>query len=114
VSLLAAHAAGCTPIVLTDINQERLAFAKKLIPGVQTCLVGRKKTAEETARAIKMLCGEVELKHALECTGAESSIKTAILVGSSASIISSNLFNVGGPVEYGLRRESNGDWSWCV
>jgi L-iditol 2-dehydrogenase len=41
VSLLSARAAGAEPIVITDLFQSRLDFAKKLVPGVRTILIGK-------------------------------------------------------------------------
>ncbi|KAF9240680.1 chaperonin 10-like protein [Melanogaster broomeanus] len=60
VSLLSARAAGAEPIVITDLFQSRLDFAKKLVPGVRT------------------LPPEGEVKLAMECTGVESSVHTAV------------------------------------
>ncbi|KAI6126404.1 chaperonin 10-like protein [Pisolithus croceorrhizus] len=77
VSLLAARAAGAEPIVITDILQSRLDFAKKLVPGVRTVLIGRGSTPKESAEEIKA-AAEGPLKFAIECTGIESSIHTAI------------------------------------
>lgn len=79
VSLLAARAAGCTPIVITDLQPGRLEFARSLVPSVQTCLVQREWSALETAEHIKSLAG-VPLHCVLECSGFESSITTAIYV----------------------------------
>ncbi|KAF5722462.1 l-arabinitol 4-dehydrogenase [Fusarium mundagurra] len=41
VTLLAAHAAGAAPIVITDSDENRLAKAKSLVPRVRTVLVER-------------------------------------------------------------------------
>ncbi|KDQ61455.1 hypothetical protein JAAARDRAFT_30893 [Jaapia argillacea MUCL 33604] len=82
VTLLCAKAAGAEPIVITDIDQGRLDFAKKLVadqPGtVKTFLVGRGKTEEELGAAIVSEFGGLEPDVALECTGVESSIASAI------------------------------------
>lgn len=80
VSLLAAKALGATPIIITDLFQSRLDFAKTLHKDVQTVLVERGQTAEEVAGKIKEAAGGAELKFALECTGVESSIRTCIFV----------------------------------
>ncbi|KAF8916318.1 chaperonin 10-like protein [Mucidula mucida] len=77
VSLLAARAAGAEPIVITDLFQSRLDFAKKLVPGVHTVLIERELSPEQQAIKIKAVAGR-ELKLSLECTGVESSISTAI------------------------------------
>ncbi|THU87991.1 GroES-like protein [Dendrothele bispora CBS 962.96] len=77
VSLLGARAAGAEPIVITDLFQSRLDFAKKLVPGVRTVLISRNLSPKEQAEVIKQTA-EVPLKVALECTGVESSIHTSI------------------------------------
>lgn len=79
VSLLAARAAGAEPIVITDLFQSRLDFAKKLVPGVRTVLISRNSTAKESAQKIKEAAG-LPLAVALECTGVESSVHSAIYV----------------------------------
>lgn len=81
ITLLCARAAGAEPIVITDIDQGRLDFAKMLVadkPGVlRTYLVARGKSEQLLAVDIKTaLGGEPDV--ALECTGVESSIGTAI------------------------------------
>ena len=79
VTLVAAHAAGCTPIVITDLVASRLEFAKTLVPTVQTLLLNRSDSAEANAERIK---GAISMmpRVALECTGFESSIRAAIYV----------------------------------
>ncbi|KAJ9092708.1 hypothetical protein QFC19_008633 [Naganishia cerealis] len=77
VTLLAARAAGCEPIVITDLFPSRLEFAKSLVPGVRTALVDLKDTPEEIARKVKDAAG-MEVRVAMECTGVESSIRAAI------------------------------------
>ncbi|KAF5350241.1 hypothetical protein D9758_007830 [Tetrapyrgos nigripes] len=77
VSLLSARAAGAEPIVITDLFQSRLDFAKKLVPGVRTALISRTATPKEQAEVIKQVA-DTPLTVALECTGVESSIHTAV------------------------------------
>ncbi|WWD15618.1 hypothetical protein CI109_100040 [Kwoniella shandongensis] len=77
VTLLAAHAAGCTPIVITDLFESRLDFAKKLIPTVKTVVIDRAASPTDVAAKIKEAAG-TELKLALDCTGVESSIRAGI------------------------------------
>lgn len=79
VSLLSARAAGAEPIVITDLFQSRLDFAKKLVPGVRTVLIKRGTTPKEQAEDIKR-AADGSLKLTLECTGVESSIHTAVYV----------------------------------
>ncbi|KAL8293151.1 hypothetical protein RQP46_000845 [Phenoliferia psychrophenolica] len=79
VSLLAAHAAGATPIVLTDLSEHRLNFAKTLVPSVRTVLIERSWTPQEIAQKIKEAAGLLGgLSCALECTGVESSVQAAV------------------------------------
>jgi L-iditol 2-dehydrogenase len=77
--MLSARAAGAEPIVITDLFQSRLDFAKKLVPGVRTVLIKRGTTPKEQAQEIKEAAGGA-LKLALECTGVESSVHTAVHV----------------------------------
>jgi L-iditol 2-dehydrogenase len=79
VTLLAAHAAGCTPIAITDLIGSRLEFAKTLVPSVKTIQLERSGTAEGNAERIKEALGMMP-RVALECTGFESSIRAAIYV----------------------------------
>lgn len=79
ISLLSARAAGAEPIVITDLFQSRLDFAKKLVPGVRTVLIERGTTSKDQAALVKTAAGG-PLKLALECTGVESSVHTAVYV----------------------------------
>lgn len=88
VSLLAARAAGATPIVITDIAQSRLDFAKKLVPEVKTILVERGVKPEDVATQIKDAAGLSTGVHvALECTGVESSVQTAIYASKFGGVV---------------------------
>ena len=75
ITLLCCRAAGAEPIVITDIDEGRLSFAKELVPSVRTHHV-QKVPAEETANAIVRLA-EIRPAIALECTGVESSVAAA-------------------------------------
>ncbi|KAG6889744.1 hypothetical protein C0992_004262 [Termitomyces sp. T32_za158] len=77
VSLLSARAAGAEPIIITDLFQSRLDFAKTLIPSVRTVLIQRDSPPKEQAERIKVAAG-VPLAVSLECTGVQSSIHTAV------------------------------------
>ena len=79
VTLLAANAAGAAPIVITDLDENRLKMAKSLIPRVRTVLVQRDKDAKAIADDVKDALGQ-EAKLVIECTGVESSIHSAIYV----------------------------------
>ncbi|ODN77208.1 hypothetical protein L202_05729 [Cryptococcus amylolentus CBS 6039] len=77
VTLLSAHAAGCAPILITDLVPSRLAFAQSLVPSVIPVLIDRQDTPEQVASNIKEKAG-VELGLAVDCTGFESSIRAGI------------------------------------
>ena len=77
ITLLCCKAAGACPIVITDIDQGRLDFAKKIVPDVILHKVERV-SAEESAKAIVASFGGIEPAIALECTGVESSVCSAI------------------------------------
>jgi len=88
VSLLAARAAGAAPIVITDIAQSRLDFAKKLVPGVKTILIERGVEPKDVAAKIKAEAGlPLGISVALECTGVESSVQTAIFAAKFGSSV---------------------------
>jgi L-iditol 2-dehydrogenase len=77
ITMLCCKAAGACPLVITDIDEGRLKFAKEICPEVITHKVERL-SAEESAKAIVASFGGVEPAVALECTGVESSIAAAI------------------------------------
>ncbi|KAL1978156.1 hypothetical protein VTN31DRAFT_1015 [Thermomyces dupontii] len=86
VSLLCVKAAGAAPIVITDIDEGRLRFAKELVPSVRTCKVAVDRTPEENAAGILDALNDghgdapdaIRPRVALECTGVESSVASAI------------------------------------
>ena len=78
ITLLCCRAAGACPLVITDIDQRRLDFAKKLVPSVNILRVGVSASAESEAKRIVESLGGNEPAVAMECTGAESSISSAI------------------------------------
>ncbi|KAF2006721.1 GroES-like protein [Amniculicola lignicola CBS 123094] len=78
VTLLCCQASGATPLVITDIDEGRLKFAKELCPGVETHKVEFSHSADDFATAMKTLMGGVEPAVVMECTGVESSINAAI------------------------------------
>jgi L-iditol 2-dehydrogenase len=88
-TLLCARAAGAYPLVITDLDAGRLAFAESLVsssassssdgpPRVRTLLVSREEAREPLAARIVDAMGGTEPDVALECTGAETSIGAAI------------------------------------
>lgn len=96
VTLLAAKAAGATPIVLTDLSESRLAFAKTLVPDVRTIVVDRSSTPKELAEKIKETAKAKEgLNCAIECSGVESSIQAAIFVSENLLVPCRNYMLMG-------------------
>ena len=80
LALASARASGAHPIVITDVEPSRLAFAKEMVPQCKTYQVDISKDAEENGGEIKKLFGTREYdmpRVALECTGVESSVCTA-------------------------------------
>jgi L-iditol 2-dehydrogenase len=78
ITLLCARAAGACPLVITDIDEGRLRFAQEMCPSVITHKVAPGVGAEEAAQAIVRSFGGIEPAVALECTGVESSLASAI------------------------------------
>lgn len=78
VTLLCAKAAGATPLVITDIDEGRLKFAKELVPSVLTHKVEFSHSATDFQEKVVALMDGVEPAIAMECTGVESSICAAI------------------------------------
>lgn len=95
VTLLAANAAGAAPIVITDIDQNRLAKAKELVPRVQPVAVAKGESSQELGQRIIKELGQ-EAKLVLECTGVESSVHAGIYVshdGSLSTLLPNRLFH---------------------
>ncbi|PLB51997.1 L-arabinitol 4-dehydrogenase [Aspergillus steynii IBT 23096] len=78
VTLLAANAAGAEPIVITDVDENRLRKAQELVPRVRTVKVEvMGETAQEVGERIVGVLG-AEAKLVMECTGVESSVQAGI------------------------------------
>lgn len=80
IALAAARASGAHPLVVTDVDASRLAFAKEFVPSCTPYQVNTALDAEGNAEAIRALFGKEEYyspETVLECTGVESSICTA-------------------------------------
>jgi L-iditol 2-dehydrogenase len=81
IALAAARASGAHPIVVTDLEPSRLAFAKEFVPSCIPYQVNRSLDAQGNAKAIRSLFGTEEYfapETVLECTGVESSVCTAL------------------------------------
>lgn len=80
IALAAARASGAHPLVITDIEPRRLAFAKEFVTSCVTYQVNTQLDAEGNGRAIQKLSGSDEYfapETVLECTGVETSVCTA-------------------------------------
>lgn len=78
ITAVACRAAGCEPVVITDVDGGRLEFAKGVVAGVRTVKVDIKESAEELGRRVVVAMDGEEPAVAMECTGVESSIAGAI------------------------------------
>ena len=78
VSLLCCRAAGAEPIVITDIDEGRLKFAKELVPSVRTHKVEFSHTPQQTGEMIIAAADGEKMAVAVECTGVQSSVAGAI------------------------------------
>ena len=79
VTLLCAAAAGCEPLIISDLDQGRLEWAKRLVPRVHTVHVSQDDSPKDIAMKVNFVGGE-GISCALECTGVESSVSSAIYV----------------------------------
>ncbi|KAL1965273.1 hypothetical protein VTN77DRAFT_5875 [Rasamsonia byssochlamydoides] len=82
IALAAARASGAHPIVITDLEPSRLAFAKDFVPSCIPYQIDQSLDAEGNAKAIRALFGADSDEYfapqtVLECTGVESSVCTA-------------------------------------
>ncbi|KAI0155583.1 chaperonin 10-like protein [Pestalotiopsis sp. NC0098] len=90
IALAASRASGAYPIVITDLEPKRLAFARDFVPGCITYQVDRKMSSEENAQAVRRLYGDNEYSApptVLECTGVESSIVLATHVARRGGVV---------------------------
>lgn len=77
--LAVARAVGIYPIVITDVQENRLAYAKKM-GATATYKVVPGKPELETAKELRAIFARNEgAECVLECTGIESSFRTAIM-----------------------------------
>lgn len=77
ITLLCCSAAGAEPIVITDIDEGRLEFAKELVPRARPYKVEHGASAEQVGKDLINLAG-TKMGIAMECTGVESSVAGAI------------------------------------
>ena len=92
IAAKASRASGAWPVVVTDVDEGRLKFAKRVVDGVQTYQVNASMSEAENSDGIRKLFGckgrdaeggEMDEQEymapqcVLECTGVESSVITA-------------------------------------
>ena len=81
IALAAAKASGAYPLIITDIDEARLSFAKTFLPECETFLVPMKGLAEDhAAKIVDMVVkglGSEQPSVVYECTGVQSSVHTA-------------------------------------
>ncbi|CAK3754190.1 L-arabinitol 4-dehydrogenase [Lecanosticta acicola] len=98
-ALAVAKASGACPILVTDLDAGRLAFARKFAPGCVTYQIDPKTTYQDTAREIlKTLeaAGGAQPRVVYECTGVQSSVVTACYLPRPAGEVM--VIGVGKPV----------------
>ena len=81
IALAAAKASGAYPLIITDIDPSRLAFAKSFVPECETYLTPMKGLPEEHAgEIVAMFVSALSSEQpsvVYECTGVQSSVNTA-------------------------------------
>ncbi|XP_026234723.1 sorbitol dehydrogenase [Anabas testudineus] len=85
VSLIVAKAMGASQVVVTDLSPERLKMAKELGADFQLT-VKRGEEPQQLAKSVAELLG-AQPHITIECTGAESSIQTAIYATRSGGVV---------------------------
>ena len=88
VTLLAAHAAGANPIVITDLDENRLATARSFVPRVRTVQISMNDSPKDVGARITETLGR-QAKIAFECTGVETSMQAAIYVSETSYCVKS-------------------------
>lgn len=86
IVLAVAKATGISPVIITDVQESRLEYAKKM--GADFCYrVDPKKKDYEVAEDLKKLTPSGEgAEYTLECTGIESSFRSAIMATRDAGV----------------------------
>uniref|UniRef100_A0A060SXP3 L-arabinitol 4-dehydrogenase n=1 Tax=Blastobotrys adeninivorans TaxID=409370 RepID=A0A060SXP3_BLAAD len=78
ISAACARAAGAEPLVITDMDQGRLDFAKSVVPSVRPVLVEKTDSPQQVADKIVKAAGGIKPRLCIECTGVESSVAAGI------------------------------------
>lgn len=76
MALACVESAGTTPLIITDVDERRLEFAKQFATGAQILTVER--SQEQFAKDIQGLIQGMDSCCALECTESDSSIAGTI------------------------------------
>ncbi|KAK3779739.1 hypothetical protein RRG08_035878 [Elysia crispata] len=84
VCLLTAKAKGASQVCVTDLNASRLEMAKNL--GAEFTVLVRREAPGVTAQAVEGALGD-KADIAIECSGAPSSVNTAILSTQTAGVV---------------------------
>lgn len=77
IALTVARASGACPIAVTDIDQSRLDFATRLVPGCVPVKVDTSGSPEHTALAVLQSLRCEAPRVVFECSGVQSSVSTA-------------------------------------
>lgn len=77
IALTVARASGACPIAVTDIDQSRLDFATRFVPGCVPVKIDASTSAEHAAVAILKTLGCEAPRVVFECSGVQSSVSTA-------------------------------------
>ncbi|KAF6023182.1 hypothetical protein EB796_018515 [Bugula neritina] len=85
LAMMSAKAYGASEVVITDISQSRLDFAKKM--GADHILLVDTKDAQEMAGRVKDSLGGRMPEITIECSGAESAIQMAIYATKSGGMV---------------------------
>ena len=83
VSALVGKASGCSTIIMTDIDQSKLDFAKAYI-ATHTINVGGKEVEDAVAEITKL---GVSVDRSIECSGAQSALKMAVLATRPGGVV---------------------------
>ncbi|KAL3866498.1 hypothetical protein ACJMK2_043792 [Sinanodonta woodiana] len=85
VNLLTARACGAAEVAITDLDQSRLDMAKKM--GANHCIKVTTKDPREMAQKIEEAFGGEQPEITIECSGATSSVQTAIYATKSGGCV---------------------------
>ncbi|KAF2152101.1 GroES-like protein [Myriangium duriaei CBS 260.36] len=121
----AARASGATPLVITDVDEARLEFARRFVPGVRTVLVPLGEAPEQVAERVRRAfegAGSPVPRVSFECTGVASSVATCVhttarggevmVIGVGRSVMDGLPFMVASMAEVDLKFINRYHHSW--